>query len=223
MASAINNLHEAIVPTPSENLTFGFLRSQSELLNSYFSTFRDNHLKPVGKESIENELYFAENHFELVQSRFTQTLSYIYDALSIIEKSNTNPIQPTAPIRFSSPVHLPKINLPFFSGDNDNWETFRDLFQSIVHNDPSLTPAQKLYYLKGLVQGEAQTALDAIAITDTNYNIAWNLLLSRYNNKRLLKRNHLQSLISFPILKEESATGLQQILDNIIIRTIQGF
>lgn len=215
---AIINLHDTMISTPKENLSIGFLRSQTELLKSYFSTFQENHLKLVCKESIEGETYFSDNHFQHVESYFTQALSFIYDAQAIIERSIGNPTQLQTQSRPTLPTHLPKINLPPFSGNGDDWETFRDLFQSIVHNDPSLKPVQKLYYLKGLVQGEAKAALDAIAITDSNYNIAWNLLLCRYNNKRLLICNHLLGLTSLPKMKEESAAGLQQILDNLTRR-----
>lgn len=57
-----------------------------------------------------------------------------------------------------------------------------------------------------------------MAITDSNYPIAWNLLLSRYHSKRLLIRDHLQALTKLQVLKEESAAGLQQLLDELVRR-----
>ena len=53
-------------------------------------------------------------------------------------------------------VQLPKLSLPTFSGLQEDWESFRDLFRSLVHLDADLSGVQKLQYLKTSVQGEAK-------------------------------------------------------------------
>ena len=43
---------------------------------------------------------------------------------------------------------LPKLNLPYFSGDPLVWQTFWDSFEAAIHSNPSLTGVQKFNYFK---------------------------------------------------------------------------
>ena len=47
-----------------------------------------------------------------------------------------------------------------------------------------------------------------------NYDVAWNLLEGRFENKRVLIYHHVQALIELPIMQRESPTGLRQLLDH---------
>lgn len=42
-----------------------------------------------------------------------------------------------------SPVKLPKIEVPKFDDDLKKWQTFSDIFESLVHNTDSLTNIEK--------------------------------------------------------------------------------
>ena len=45
-------------------------------------------------------------------------------------------------------TRLPKFNIPVFSGDLLNWQSFWDCFEAVIHWNPSLTGVQKLNYLR---------------------------------------------------------------------------
>ena len=49
---------------------------------------------------------------------------------------------------FEYATRLPKLNLPYFSGDPLTWQTFWDSFSAAVHNNPKLTGVQKFNYLR---------------------------------------------------------------------------
>ena len=89
---------------------------------------------------------------------------------------------------------LPRINIPEFSGHREDWEAFRDLFKSLIHQDSSLTNVEKPFYLKSHVRGEAKTALSSLQVTAANYAIAWSTLESRYDQRRLLVRDQLMAI-----------------------------
>ena len=89
---------------------------------------------------------------------------------------------------------LPKLNLPTFKGDYENWLSFYDLFKSSVHDNRSLTDSQRLQYLKASLQGDAAKLLTSLAITDANYSIALQTLEERYANPRMIARTHLTSI-----------------------------
>ncbi|XP_046411956.1 uncharacterized protein LOC124175599 [Neodiprion fabricii] len=85
---------------------------------------------------------------------------------------------------------LPKLEIPHFFGELREWETFRDLFTAMVHNHRGLSPAVKLQYLKISVTEEVAQLLQNIAVSDANDEDAWQLLIDRYDNPRILVQGH---------------------------------
>lgn len=113
----------------------------------------------------------------------------------------------------SSNVKLPDIKLPVFSGDFESWMNFHDLFISLVHSSASLSTIQKFYYLRSSLSGEALKLIQTIPISNEQYSVAWNLLVSHFQNPRRLKRSYVQSLFDFPSMKRESASELHTLLE----------
>ncbi|GFU64560.1 uncharacterized protein TNCV_304991 [Trichonephila clavipes] len=91
--------------------------------------------------------------------------------------------------------------------------SFRDLFLASVGNNSILSDSQKLQYLKLSVKAEAATLLQSVQITNDNYKKAWNALTERYENEAEIINAALNKLISQPILKQESASGLRKLID----------
>ena len=114
---------------------------------------------------------------------------------------------------FRSSSHLPRINLPTFDGSFDKWESFRDKFKSMIHENQSLTNVERMHYLCSCVKGDASNTLDHLAIANDNFTIAWNILVSRYNNKRRLITIHLQSLFNLLSLTTETSKDLRTLRD----------
>ncbi|XP_055522924.1 uncharacterized protein LOC129717104 [Wyeomyia smithii] len=84
-------------------------------------------------------------------------------------------------------VRLPQIKLQSFDGNIDEWLSFRDLFTSLMHCKVDLPEVEKFHYLKGCLQGEPKSLVDPLQITRSNYLIAWDMLLKRYDNSKQLK------------------------------------
>ena len=145
---------------------------------------------------------------------YTSALGFLYDEEA---KLVVNPaaVQPEEAEQARKKARLPQITLPTFTVRTEEWESFRDLFRSLIHLDNGLSGVQKLHYLKASVQGEAKAALDGIATTEANYTIAWELLLERYDNDYLLAQKHKTTLATIRPLKKESSTGLQGLLDRV--------
>ncbi|XP_053686628.1 uncharacterized protein LOC128736171 [Sabethes cyaneus] len=110
-------------------------------------------------------------------------------------------------------VRLPQIKLQSFGGNIDEWLSFRDLFTSLIHRKADLSEVEKLHYLKGCLEGEAKALIDPLKLTKGNYSIAWDTLLRRYNNSKLLKRRQVQALFKLPVVVRESATELHKLLE----------
>ena len=95
----------------------------------------------------------------------------------------------------SSQAKLPKLDLPVFKGDVTEWMTFWDLYSVAVHTNPGLSPIERFTYLRTLVSHSAKDAIAGLSLTAANYEVAIELLQSRFGNKELSTWKHCSTLI----------------------------
>lgn len=94
------------------------------------------------------------------------------------------------------------------------------VFQEIIHNSKQLTQTQKLHYLRSSLFGQAVDTVQAIELSESNYEIAWDLLCKGFDNKRVLVRNHVKAILELGVTKEDSAKELRQLVDGISMHTM---
>lgn len=119
-----------------------------------------------------------------------------------ITSSNTN----------HSTLKLPKISLPKFNGNVNNWVTFHNLFDTLVHQNPSLTNIEKLQFLLSSLEHEALNEIKALPLSNENYPIAWNRLVKRYHNKRRLISYHINKILDLPTMANPSLKTLRNFI-----------
>ena len=66
---------------------------------------------------------------------------------------------------------MPQLDLPKFSGRYAAWESFKDLFQSMV-KPHDVTNAERLKYLKTCLTREAAALIRNFPVTSDNYTRA---------------------------------------------------
>lgn len=118
------------------------------------------------------------------------------------------------PFNITSNIKLPDINLPDFHGLYNNWMTFYDTFNTLIHENQQLSNIQKFYYLKSCLKGEAAQLIQSIEISNVNYDIAWSMLKERYENKKLIINTHMKAIYDLTAVKFESPIQLRKLLDN---------
>ncbi|UYV83677.1 hypothetical protein LAZ67_23002041 [Cordylochernes scorpioides] len=134
----------------------------------------------------------------------------IEEALSLIETKENTHSDKQLP---ESNVNLPKINLPIFNGDSANWLSFREIFNSTINSNQTLTEIQKFQYLNVSVKGPAEKLIRGFPISEKNYQQAWDTLCNRFNNRRELAFSQINKIFSIRPLKSISAGSLYEILD----------
>lgn len=146
---------------------------------------------------------------ELLMNRTTSTQSLSQPAVS--------------QVAISHHTRLPRIELPKFNGTPSEWLSFKDLFSSIIIKNTSLSAVEKLQYLKASLTGTAAHLLKNTALTENNFQKAWEDLISFYENKRLLVNASIQALLSLKRMTSESATDLERLYTNLmqIFRTLE--
>lgn len=113
----------------------------------------------------------------------------------------------------SNQIKLPPINLPTFSGQYKDWNSFSNLFKTLIVTNDHLSKCQKFHYLKSSLTGEAEEFIKNYNITDENYNEAWARLEERYNNKSFIVDSHLDTLFNLPKLTYKSVVKLRNLRD----------
>lgn len=108
-------------------------------------------------------------------------------------------------------IKVPPCDTEVFKGGYEEWPSFRDMFTAVYVNHPKLTRAQKLYHLRNKTRGSAGTIVKRFSLCDENFELAWNALKTRYENKRVLVDNQLKILFSIPVATVESSESLQRI------------
>ena len=131
-------------------------------------------------------------------------------------KTSTTQVSNISTNSTESLVKLPALSIPEFNGNYNEYLQFRDTFDSLIHDNNSLSNIQKFYYLKSALKGEAADVLNNLTITDGNYDIALNLLHSRYDNKRVIINSHIKALMEIKQLNKESAPALRELYDNFV-------
>lgn len=107
----------------------------------------------------------------------------------------------------------PTMEIPTFTGTYQQWVSFKDLFTEAIHNNKSISNAQKMQHLKSKVKGEAEKLIQHLKISSENYQICWEILNKRYNNKKMIFNSHVDYLLNLPNMKYQSAAYLKKIHD----------
>jgi hypothetical protein len=116
----------------------------------------------------------------------------------------------------SNSIKLPVVSIPDFDGSFEHWLEFRDTYLPLVHNCKTITPIQKFHYLKSSLKGNAKSVIESLEFSSNNYAIAWELLLTRFDNTNLLVRNHLKCIFFMQSLSKESPGLIRKLIDNIL-------
>lgn len=117
---------------------------------------------------------------------------------------------PTPPPKMD--IKLPQLELPLFDRKIEDWMAFRDMFTAAIHSKASLSNTQKLTYLKTQLSGEAARLIQALPITDANYDIAWKQLGDRYQNDRQLLFALVNRLFGQAVITTPSSTAVRSLI-----------
>jgi len=181
------------------------------------------HLHTEDSEVIREHSYFSENVHSQTYERYLDSIDKMSahlesEGLTIPRTSSTQSLSRPASHQISVSHHtrLPRIDLPKFNGKASEWMSFKDLFSSIIIENTSLSPVEKLQYLKASLTGTAAHLLKNTALTADNFQKAWTDLISFYENKRLLVNSAIQALLSLKKITKESASDLEYLYTNLM-------
>ena len=95
-------------------------------------------------------------------------------------------------------TYLPKLEIPVFTRESLDWQSFWDCFEAAIHANPSLRAVQKLSYLRAQLRGEAARTITRLPLTNLNYGHSVSLLKNRYGQPQRIVNAHIQALLDLP-------------------------
>lgn len=168
------------------------LKIRLEKAKTLLDEFEKVHEEIEVTENVDDEAsrqLFEESYFEYVataQSLLNQHCRNQASTSDINNSISQGTDIVSIPARFELNIKLPVITLPKFDGKFDEWISFEDTFKALVHNNSKVQPVQKFNYLKSCLSGSAAQVIHSLSSTDENYEIASNLLIERFSNKRII-------------------------------------
>lgn len=189
-------------------------RSRKELLASYWDSFRIRHrLLSQYKSQLKDAPYFKDNQYFDIEQCYVETLAELQPLTQTNETVNHQVTLPLNQPPTNSLASLPKVPLPKFSGKQLEWENFKEMFEARVKNVDSIDPVIKLQHLMSCLEGDAARRLNNIQIVGTNLNVAWDILVRRYDNKRVRLFAQLNRLITAPAVNPKASGEITRLLD----------
>lgn len=211
----------------------GVLKGRVTRFQTYVESFVGQTLTPEQKAEIKLRTQGATTllyDFNTVQSQIEELSDNIdehldyrdiveatyYSAMAKAQGMISDGKVSDGPTNSNHAVKLPTISLPSFDGRYESWLEFKDTYLSLVHNSTQISSIQKFHYLKSSLVGSAALVIDSLEFSAQNYDIAWELLTTRYDNNRLLVHNHVKALFSIQPMTKESPELLRKLVDTIL-------
>ncbi|XP_036140869.1 uncharacterized protein LOC118644969 [Monomorium pharaonis] len=203
------------------NITTGAVEARLAGLEKYWSTFESQHETLLREhwDALSEDDYVTGDLISVVEETYYVNKGILNDFAAQAARSGEASTSSTTTVTVSEGTShrttLPRIQLPQFSGKYSEWNSFRDLFLSIMRQDASTSSVEKLHYLKTCLKGEAALLIRNVPTTAENFERAWNTLVRRFENKRLLVRSFLSEFLALHRIKGESASELSNLYNRV--------
>ncbi|XP_046601937.1 uncharacterized protein LOC124295559 [Neodiprion lecontei] len=179
-------------------ITYGQVKSRLNALNSSWNKFQENHEKI-------SEIKFAAKG----------------DQLDAIKRLSLRLQQPRKPLQLLK-THQQEDHqngyrvseCPLSRAATQNESRFTTSSRRWFAKNTQLSEVEKLHYLKTSVTDEPLQLIKNISLTAENFPRAWETLVSRYENKRLLTDSHLATLFAIPRVTKKSSSELKSLHSN---------
>lgn len=219
----ISRVVENLKKLGKEKITSCSVNSRLDLIEAQWKAFQTSHagLVAAQTEELKSHMYFEDDYYDLCETAY---LSNKDELLTLRQNLTPAKLDDSDALLNASASDqgrnararaLPKISLPKFSGEYNAWASFRDLFESMIIANSDVPPVEKLHYLKNNVTGEAARRISNFAITADNFSRAWDALVARYQNKRVLVGAYFEKLFSLKPITKKSAHELKELIATV--------
>lgn len=211
------NLYELETKINSEDVSKYWLKTQLKSVDTELENANKYHKIILTSSSITDEAlrtYSEGKIFKQIKEVYWKHFEIITEQLVKFEVTKDSDTKPTH-CSGDADVRLPRLELPTFSGNYEDWLPFYNLFISSVHNKSNLEPVQKLHYLMKAVTGDAYNQIKNLTLTSANYEKALDILKEQFDHKRKVAHTYMRKLLEYKSMSSENAKDLRDFISNI--------
>lgn len=190
--------------------SISLLRVKRDRIQSIISDFNQIQFQI---EYLDKDTARQQNEREYFDETCDECLAIAEDIIKSSETASRAPINHQNSNSELLQIKLPTIDLPPFNGQYSQWLTFFETFDSLINKNDKLSNIQKFHYLKSSLKGDASKIIESISISDANYAHVWDLLKTRYENKRIIIKTHVLELLNLPNTNKNDPVSLRKLLD----------
>lgn len=166
------------------------------------------------EQQTQQRANFETIYFNLV-ARYESLLEHFDGSPAPQSTGESSHNHMSMPVSRETRVKLPKIELPVFSGGYEDWYTFHDTFDKLIHSNDNLKDIEKFHYLRSSLKDKASEIIQSIEVTTDNYQEAWTAIRERFDNKRWIIQKHVKAIFEASALSRENPVALCDLVDTI--------
>lgn len=203
------------------------------VIKRYWSSVLKAQASLVRKAHDEAEVRVHDAAWALVEGKYTEAKSTIMRRLATLDatRAPVNQVNNHNRDAFANidermaaileSLRLETTRLPSFDGNRNNWLIFHEQFKLNVH-DKTYPDNIKMARLRDCLKGDALYIVNNINVAGDAYNEAWNTLVSRYANKRVMVNSQLNILFNYKC-RSRNGTDLMRTADTFdgVLRSIR--
>lgn len=195
----------AIIQFKEGEIDIHTFHAKISMLERILDTFIEN------QQAIYDNPVVAEDEEEdneiLFKARYQKARC---EALELVEDASEDKPKKTSS---SSQIKLPKQKIPEFRGDLTDWRKFKDTFVALIHSNEDVPDVQKFHYLMSALQNNSDSVIKEIPISAENYEIAWKVLVERYDNQNAIIDAHLDKIFALKPIAKDNYSELRNLVD----------
>ena len=211
--------HRRLATTTMNAVVLGLVETEEEdhvaRLNAHLAILKS---KLAALEGLDSDIIalVSVDDLEAEMEGSSKYQTDIHVCIATIEnalKTQTVKVEHHNPIpsfRGRTNVNLPKVNIEPFNGDAMSYPTFIDSFIRIIDQNENLAQIEKCYYLRGLLQGKAKSAVGGLTLNENNYMEALELLKVRFGDEKLLQATFIDSLLKLKPTSESKDDSIEK-------------
>lgn len=174
-------------------------------LNKLFNTVSDSEIDSDQISLLQDSISDMFLEIQSVCTTLIPTPTQLNDSTDVV-------VQP--PPTVTQSFKLPPISIPTFSGDTEQWVAFQNIFEQSIHKNDSASNVEKFTYLLSCLSNEPLNLVKSLPVNAANYIIAWQTLVKRYHNPRLLVSLHVNNILDLPTLQKPTIKQLRDFLSS---------
>ncbi|XP_043493920.1 uncharacterized protein LOC122518868 [Polistes fuscatus] len=109
-------------------------------------------------------------------------------------------------------IKLKRIEIPRFDGKLEEWLEFKKDFLTLIDARTDISDLEKHAYLRDALHGRALEVIKLYFVDGSNYKLAWETLLEKYDRKRVLLARLLDAILDLTRSADNSARGIQKLI-----------